>query len=184
MAVCNNLCLNFKAKRKSNGEERYGSGQKYCPNCCIYIQYDDYRCPCCRVRLRFTSRHQSQQKSFLNDHRSTAISKLSSKRKEKNKIIVKPVAGPCLSQATALQLLKDVGGKATSKEFNKYVESRGYWTNKFQKASTKLAHLKKWKLVTFEKGYWIVVPESQVQRTSDEEALNKVIVTSHSMRYF
>ncbi|MDH3341060.1 MAG: hypothetical protein OEL84_07225 [Nitrosopumilus sp.] len=49
--VCQNQCKKFKAVRPI-GESRYGSGQKYCSHCGIFMKVNDLNCPCCHYKLK------------------------------------------------------------------------------------------------------------------------------------
>ena len=53
---CNQICLKYKAKCTPS-EGRYRNGQKRCPSCNIYLQYDGLHCPCCRYKLRTKPRN-------------------------------------------------------------------------------------------------------------------------------
>lgn len=48
---CKNKCQKFKAENLSMSI-RYLRGQKYCKTCCIFINFEDVRCPCCHNKLR------------------------------------------------------------------------------------------------------------------------------------
>ncbi len=60
MAVCNDVCLKYKANRpKDIG--RYESGQKRCSYCGIFMTYDGLNCPCCATRLQYNGRYHYQK---------------------------------------------------------------------------------------------------------------------------
>ncbi len=49
--ACNEICERYRATRPSDGI-RYGSGQKRCKSCSIFINWEGIHCPCCGNRLR------------------------------------------------------------------------------------------------------------------------------------
>ncbi|MDH3853476.1 MAG: hypothetical protein OES23_03400 [Nitrosopumilus sp.] len=49
--VCQNQCKKFKAIRPMGGS-RYGSGQKYCSHCGVFMEVIDCNCPCCHYKLK------------------------------------------------------------------------------------------------------------------------------------
>jgi len=49
--VCQNQCKKFKAIRPMGGS-RYGSGQKYCSHCGVFMEVNDCNCPCCHYKLK------------------------------------------------------------------------------------------------------------------------------------
>ncbi|MBU13087.1 MAG: hypothetical protein CMH71_01775 [Nitrosopumilales archaeon] len=53
--TCKGICLQFKHTSLQNGE-KYSSGLKRCTECAIFMNIEDFRCPCCRVKLRTKSR--------------------------------------------------------------------------------------------------------------------------------
>ena len=54
--TCNGICNRVKAIKPASGG-RYDNGQKRCQTCQIFIYHDGLYCPCCNMRLRFTSRY-------------------------------------------------------------------------------------------------------------------------------
>ncbi|MDH3203356.1 MAG: hypothetical protein OEL81_01600 [Nitrosopumilus sp.] len=52
---CTNICQTFKIKKPSLGSTRYGSGQKYCSYCEIFMNINNNRCPCCKYMLKTRS---------------------------------------------------------------------------------------------------------------------------------
>ncbi len=53
--MCKGVCIEYIGPRMQNGK-RYGSGQKRCSYCELFILTDEVRCPCCGVILRTKSR--------------------------------------------------------------------------------------------------------------------------------
>jgi len=49
---CKGICKNYKATKPHNIATRYGSGQKRCTTCDIFVKYDGVYYPCCNVMLR------------------------------------------------------------------------------------------------------------------------------------
>ncbi len=62
---CKDLCMQYKASRPI-GKSRYGSGQKRCQICEVFIQWEGFFCPCCGCRLRSTPRNR-QWKARLSE---------------------------------------------------------------------------------------------------------------------
>ena len=63
MNLCKGLCQRFEVKQIS-GRTRYGSGQKRCSQCSVFIISQDARCPCCQTKLRLRSRLNSTKKDL------------------------------------------------------------------------------------------------------------------------
>ncbi len=53
--MCKGVCIEYIGPRMQNGK-KYGSGQKRCSYCELFILTDEVRCPCCGVILRTKSR--------------------------------------------------------------------------------------------------------------------------------
>ena len=49
--VCKGICIRHKA-HKPFGSSRYGTGNKRCQICEIFIKWEGLCCPCCGCRLR------------------------------------------------------------------------------------------------------------------------------------
>lgn len=49
---CNGSCKKFKATNNSAEYGRYEQGQKRCPTCEIFIEWEGLWCPCCGRLLR------------------------------------------------------------------------------------------------------------------------------------
>ena len=49
---CNGSCKNFKAVSNSHEGGRYEQGQKRCPQCEIFVEWEGLWCPCCGRLLR------------------------------------------------------------------------------------------------------------------------------------
>ena len=49
--TCKGICIRHKAQKPINGS-RYGSGQKRCQICDIFMQTEALFCLCCGYRLR------------------------------------------------------------------------------------------------------------------------------------
>ena len=54
--VCKGICKRYQALKPIIGS-RYGSGQKRCQTCEIFINVDTLYCPCCKTRLRAVPRN-------------------------------------------------------------------------------------------------------------------------------
>jgi len=52
---CTNICNSYKVSRPELGTSRYGSGQKYCSHCAVFMMIDGIRCPCCKYHLKTKS---------------------------------------------------------------------------------------------------------------------------------
>lgn len=64
---CKETCFQYKAKKPSNST-RYGSGQKRCQICEIFINWDDGPfCPCCGCRLRMKPRNRVWKAKLQNE---------------------------------------------------------------------------------------------------------------------
>ena len=55
--TCKGICIRHKAATPSSSS-RYGSGQRRCQICEIFIKWDGLWCPCCGYRLRTKPRNQ------------------------------------------------------------------------------------------------------------------------------
>ena len=53
---CQNQCSKHKASKPGQGS-RYAAGQKYCSYCCLFVNWDGSRCPCCHYQLKTKSRN-------------------------------------------------------------------------------------------------------------------------------
>lgn len=62
--ACRGICGNYKAK-KPFMISRYGSGQKRCSPCEIFINWDGTNCPCCGVSLRTGPRSSQNRQRLL-----------------------------------------------------------------------------------------------------------------------
>ena len=62
--VCKGICSRHKVMRPSTGM-RYLVGQKRCQACQIFINWQDFWCPCCGYRLRTKSRNKKNYKYKL-----------------------------------------------------------------------------------------------------------------------
>lgn len=49
---CHNICKKYRAKKPNSPETRYGTGQKRCNRCDIFVIWEGMYCPCCGVMLR------------------------------------------------------------------------------------------------------------------------------------
>lgn len=49
---CKRICLEYEVKTKPKKTGRYGSGQKRCSFCNVFMVFDGNRCPCCKCILR------------------------------------------------------------------------------------------------------------------------------------
>jgi hypothetical protein len=54
--VCKGICIRHKA-HKPFGSSRYGTGNKRCQICEIFIKWEGLCCPCCGYKLRIGPRH-------------------------------------------------------------------------------------------------------------------------------
>ena len=63
MNTCKGICLQLEIK-KFNGKTRYENNQKRCPQCSVFIDCPNVRCPCCRCVLRKTPRAGKSRKLF------------------------------------------------------------------------------------------------------------------------
>ena len=54
--TCKGICIRHKAAKPSSSS-RYGSGQRRCQICEIFIKWDGLWCPCCGYRLRTRPRN-------------------------------------------------------------------------------------------------------------------------------
>ena len=61
---CKGICYRYKVS-KPTGMGRYQAGQKRCNLCDIFIKWDGLSCPCCKFRLRTTSRYTKYKEKFL-----------------------------------------------------------------------------------------------------------------------
>jgi len=56
MYKCKGICQRFRAVMTSVNIGRYESGQKRCNVCGIFLNCDNFRCPCCSSKLRSNPR--------------------------------------------------------------------------------------------------------------------------------
>lgn len=63
---CRNNCIEHKAIRPSN-QSRYGTGQKRCQICDIFIHWNGLFCPCCGMRLRMKPRNKKYKTKLLEE---------------------------------------------------------------------------------------------------------------------
>jgi hypothetical protein len=49
---CNGACKKYKAENTGLEGGRYGQGQKRCPQCEVFIEWEGLWCPCCGRLLR------------------------------------------------------------------------------------------------------------------------------------
>jgi len=54
--TCKNICEKYRAKKPFSTITRYGTGQKRCQGCEIFINWDGNYCPCCGYKLRVNPR--------------------------------------------------------------------------------------------------------------------------------
>lgn len=66
--ACRKNCLQYKAQRPPNAR-RYGSGQKRCQVCDIFLKWDGLFCPCCGNRLRVKPRNRHWKAKLLEEKR-------------------------------------------------------------------------------------------------------------------
>ncbi len=59
---CNNSCKKFQAKSNSAMGGRYEQGQKRCPECEVFIEWEGLWCPCCGRLLRTKPRATKPQR--------------------------------------------------------------------------------------------------------------------------
>ena len=60
---CKGICKRYRAIKPLSS--RYGSGQKRCNICEIYLEFDGIYCPCCGMRLRTNSRMTKLKEKFI-----------------------------------------------------------------------------------------------------------------------
>lgn len=63
--ACIGKCKQYKALKPTK-IGRYASGQKRCNYCEIFVDYDGFRCPCCKNQLRCIPRSRKDKESYLN----------------------------------------------------------------------------------------------------------------------
>ncbi len=63
---CREECLQYKAKKPPNAS-RYGTGQKRCQICEIFLKCEGSFCPCCGCRLRMKPRNKVWKAKLLNE---------------------------------------------------------------------------------------------------------------------
>jgi len=61
---CKDTCFQYKAQKPPNAS-RYGSGQKRCQICEIYLKWDGLFCPCCGCKLRVKPRNRHWKVKLL-----------------------------------------------------------------------------------------------------------------------
>lgn len=59
--TCNGYCLKFQYRKTRGRRIDYALGDKRCNHCEVYLKYDGIFCPCCGIRLRYTSRWRRYQ---------------------------------------------------------------------------------------------------------------------------
>ena len=62
--VCRGICSRHKAMRPSTGK-RYLTGQKHCNVCQIFINWQNFWCPCCGYRLRTKPRNRKYKYALI-----------------------------------------------------------------------------------------------------------------------
>jgi len=64
MVYCDGIsCQGIRAIKPTLGG-RYEIGQKYCPICCVFVEWEGVFCPCCHYLLRTKPRN-SQNRARL-----------------------------------------------------------------------------------------------------------------------
>ena len=66
---CNELCKKYKATSNSYEGGRYERGQKRCPQCEIFIEWEGLWCPCCGRLLRTKPRNTKLKRQLLSRKR-------------------------------------------------------------------------------------------------------------------
>lgn len=61
--TCKGICTRYQAP-KQNGVSRYGSGQKRCQICEIFVKMEGLWCVCCGYRLRTNPRNLRYKKKL------------------------------------------------------------------------------------------------------------------------
>ncbi|MFQ5496855.1 MAG: hypothetical protein ACE5DU_03115 [Nitrosopumilus sp.] len=62
---CNRTCKKFKAKSNSPDGGRYEHGQKRCPECEVFIEWEGLWCPCCGRLLRTKPRARKLKRRLM-----------------------------------------------------------------------------------------------------------------------
>ena len=61
---CKGICHRYKAKCRWN-QPRYANGQKRCNTCEIFLEWNDFWCPCCGKQLRGKPKNGEHKRKFL-----------------------------------------------------------------------------------------------------------------------
>jgi|MDSW01.2.fsa_nt_gb hypothetical protein len=57
MNICKNVCETLTTKSYTSGYHLLGKGWKKCRGCCVSIETDEMKCPCCKRKLSIRKRH-------------------------------------------------------------------------------------------------------------------------------
>ncbi|GEM_PF-517075 len=98
---CSGVCLQYKASRPASGG-RYSVGQKWCTSCCIYLNVESLRCPCCNKCLRNRRRHALKSTTQ------------------------RPIPSPLINQQKILNLIIELGGQASAKQIQDLAKANGF----------------------------------------------------------
>lgn len=64
--TCKGICIRYRAPRPMPHQGgRYGTGQKRCQICGLFIQWSDLWCPCCHYKLRIKPRSPKSKARML-----------------------------------------------------------------------------------------------------------------------
>lgn len=63
--VCKGVCAKYKVKKSNLGNIHYKLGHKWCSTCEIFMDWNDIRCPCCKLGLRTKRKNGNAQNQLL-----------------------------------------------------------------------------------------------------------------------
>ena len=61
--TCRGICAFYKTSGIRNAE-KYLLGHKRCTYCSLFLDVEEYRCPCCKTKLRTKARGRRQRKDI------------------------------------------------------------------------------------------------------------------------
>jgi len=63
--TCKGICHRYKAIKPNHPNTRYGTGQKRCNRCELFLNWDGVHCPCCGISLRTKPRAMRSKQNLM-----------------------------------------------------------------------------------------------------------------------
>ncbi len=61
---CGDKCKKYKKTSRDYNTEN----SHFCSNCDVFIEWDGYRCPCCKTKLKSKPRHSKRLRSYFSNN--------------------------------------------------------------------------------------------------------------------